>query len=274
LHHTLTILGSGYTAKFVLPLAAQHYAQVFATSRAPHQHLTDLREEQRIKFDLAEPATWRLIPPATDLLWCFPAVPIELVQQFADTALLRTRRLVLLGSTSAYADCPSTAYPPPWIDETATIDCDKPRVQGEEYLRISCNAVILRVSGIYGPLRSPISWIQAGRVTRSQKFVNLIHVEDLAATCLAALRQGEGGTVYNVSDGIPRTWDDICRTVEQRWSIRSSVSPEPQSMGKRIMNRRMCELLKVDGVSLRYNDLYQALERIQDGSLNEAEPSR
>ena len=274
MHHSLTILGSGYTAKFLLPLAEQHYAQVFATSRDPDRHLADLREKQRIWFDLAQPETWQLIPPATDLLWCFPAVPIELVRQFADAASLRTRRLVVLGSTSAYDDCPSIEYPPPWVDETATIDCAKPRVQGEELLRTHYRAIALRVSGIYGPRRSPINWIQTGRVTRSRKFVNLIHIEDLATTCLAALRQGKEGTIYNVSDGTPRTWDEICQTAERRWAVQSLVSPEPQSIGKRISNKQLCELLKADGVSLRYNDLYQALERIQEGTLNEEEPSR
>ena len=252
----------------------QQYAQVFATSRDPDRNLAGLRAEQRIKFDLARPETWRLIPPATDLLWCFPAVPVELVERFAEMASLRTRRLVVLGSTSAYVDSLSTTYPPPWIDETATIDLEQPRVQGEELLRNSYNATILRVSGIYGPRRSPMKWIRTGRVTRSRKFVNLIHVEDLATTCLAAIRQGEERTIYNVSDGTPRTWDEICRTIERRWAVRSSVSPEPQPMGKRIANQRLCELLKADGVSLRYPDLYHALERIEEVSLSEAEPSR
>lgn len=274
LHHALTILGSGYTAKFFLPLAAQYYAQVFATSRDPDRNLAGLSAEQRIKFDLAQPETWQLIPPATDLLWCFPAVPIELVQQFADTASLRTRRLVVLGSTSAYADSLSANYPPTWIDETTPTDLAQPRVQGEELLRTSYHATILRVSGIYGPRRSPIKWIRTGRVTRSRKFVNLIHVEDLATTCLAALRHGEEGTIYNVSDGTPRTWDEICRTAERRWAVRSSASPEPQPMGKRITNQRLCELLKADGVNLRYTDLYQVLEQIEEVSLSEAEPSR
>lgn len=274
MHHSLTILGSGYTAKFLLPLAEQRYAQVFVTSRDPDRHLGNCRPDQRIRFDLAQPDTWRLIPPATDLLWCFPAVPIELAQQFADTAGLRTRRLVVLGSTSAYGDRSSTESPPRWVDETATIDDAQPRVQGEELLRTSYNAITLRVSGIYGPRRNPIDWIRTGRVARSRKFVNLIHVEDLASTCLAALGQGEEGTIYNVSDGTPRTWDEICQAVERRWAVHSSVSPEPQPIGKRIANQRMRELLKRDGVSLRHEDLYQALAHIQEASLNAAEPSR
>lgn len=71
-HHSLTILGFGYTAKFLLPMAEQRYAQVFATSRDPERHLADLRKDQRIQFDFLQPETWQLIPPATDILWCFP----------------------------------------------------------------------------------------------------------------------------------------------------------------------------------------------------------
>ncbi|MBH0203481.1 MAG: hypothetical protein HP496_14575 [Nitrospira sp.] len=272
-HHTLTILGSGYTARFLLPLAQHRYAQVFATSRDPDRHLNYLGPDQRIRFDLVRPETWQAIPTSTDIVWCFPAVPIELVRQFADAASLHARRLVVLGSTSAYDDQASADYPPPWVDETAAIDLGKPRVQGEELLRTNYGAIVLRVAGIYGQGRSPIEWIRTGRVNRSRKYVNLIHVEDLAASCLAALSHAESSEVYNISDGYPRTWIDICQMVEQRWAIRSSDSPEVNATGKRVSNTRMCELLKEGGTGLRYGDLFEALERIQRNSLNEATPS-
>jgi nucleoside-diphosphate-sugar epimerase len=207
-------------------------------------------------------------------MWCFPAVPIWLVQQFADAASLRTRRLVVLGSTSAYDVGASAEYPPPWVDETAPIDLTKPRVQGEELLRTAYGAIVLRVAGIYGPGRNPVEWIRTGRVNRSRKYVNLIHVEDLASSCLAALTHADSSRVYNVTDGHPRTWMDICQMVEQRWSIQSSDSQEANSTGKRVLNKRMCELLKLGGTGLRYRDLFEALELIQRNSLNEATPSR
>ena len=274
MHHSLTILGSGYTAKFLLPLTQRRYSHVFATSRDPDRHLAHLNPDQQIRFDLARPETWQAISPSTDILWCFPAVPIELVQQFADVASLQTRRLVVLGSTSAYDDRTSTEYPPPWVDETATIDITKPRVQGEELLRTSYGAIVLRVAGIYGPGRNPIEWIRSGRVTRSRKYVNLIHVEDLATTCLAALRQGEQRGIYNVSDGTPRTWEEICEAAERRWGAKSTASPESKPTGKWISNKRMCELLTEDGTGLRHRDFFEALEQLQKSSLNEAGPSR
>jgi nucleoside-diphosphate-sugar epimerase len=274
LHHSLTILGSGFTGKFLLPLAERRYARVFATSRAPERHLSHLSVNQRIAFDLARPDTWASIPTATDVLWCFPAVPIESVRKFAESTLLGARRLIILGSTSAYHDSASTAYPPSWIDESTAIDPTIPRVQGEEFLRTTYGAVVLRVAGIYGPGRNPIDWIRTGRVSRSRKYVNLIHVEDLSAICLAALMHGQSGEVYNVSDGTPRTWNEICEEVERRWNIRSSVSDEPRPSGKRLSNTKMRKLLDVDRTSLCHEDLFEALEAIRNHSLNEAEPSR
>jgi hypothetical protein len=274
LQSSLTILGSGYTAKFLVPLAEQRYTQVFSTSRNPDQHLGYLRPEQRIRFDLARSDTWSLLPVETDVLWCFPAVPLELVEQFAEFALLRARRLVVLGSTSSYDDGISAEYPPPWIEETATIDLTKSRVQGEELLRTRYGAIILRVAGLYGPGRNPLDWIRTGRVNRTRKYVNLIHVEDLGTTCLAALRHAKSGEVYNVSDGQPRTWNEICEWVERRWDIRSSVSDEPTPAGKRLSNYKMFELLNLDGAGLRHTNLFEALEAIQKDSLNEAGPLR
>jgi nucleoside-diphosphate-sugar epimerase len=233
-----------------------------------------LRPDQQIRFDLAQPETWQAIPPSTDILWCFPAVPIEWVRQFADTASLRTRRLVVLGSTSAYDDGTSTDYPPRWVDENTTLDLSKPRVNGEELLRTSYDAIVLRIAGIYGPGRNPIEWIRTGRVSRSRKYVNLIHVDDLSAICLAALLHGQSGEVYNVSDGTPRTWNEICEEVERRWHIGSSVSDEPSQSGKRLSNTKMRKLLDVDRTNLCHEDLFEALEAIRNHSLNEAGPSR
>lgn len=260
---SLIILGAGYTASFLLPLAHQRYAQVFATSRNPDRHLAYLPPEQRLRFDLTEPDTWRNIPNETDLVWCFPAVPLELVQKFSDTVSLSTRRLVVLGSTSAYDVGSSTDYPPPWCDETSPIDLSKPRVQGEEYLQLHCRAIVLRVAGIYGPNRNPIDWIKTGRIRPSRKYVNLIHVEDLARVCLAALWHAKPGEVYNIADGTPRTWNDICDTAGISRPPESTQPNDSTLVGKRIANQRMLDLLASDQTRLSYPDILENVIRTQ-----------
>ena len=267
LRKSLVILGAGYVARFLFPFASRRYAHVLATSRVPENHLSHIAPNRRILFALTQQDTWKNIPNETDLLWCFPAMPLNLVQEFAATLDPPSRRLVVLGSTSAYDIGSSREYPPPWIDESAPIDLTRPRVQGEEFLRINCGAIVLRVAGIYGPGRNPLDWIRTGRVGPSRKYVNLIHVNDLATISLATLQHGTPGDVYNVSDGLPRTWADICRITEQRWSIHPASSELSATPGKRILNNKILSLLQADHASLRHSDFLQALEELLNRSV-------
>lgn len=232
---------------------------ILATSRNPLNHLAEMPSEQRVMFDLGQPSTWMNIPTGADLIWCFPATPLDQVEAFAGWLNASARRLVVLGSTSAYEVEESQNYPPQWIDETAPIDLTKPRVLGEEFLRQKHGAIVLRVAGIYGHGRNPLTWIRQGRVSPSRKYVNLIHVEDLAAICLAAVEKGTPGEVYNVSDGQPHTWSEICATAEQRWGVTGTPAKEDPSSGKRINNTKLLAKL---GYTLRHPSLYEALALI------------
>jgi len=258
---TVVILGSGYTGRCVATALADSGRPYLATSRDPDRHLAHLPDNHRIWFDLTRSDTWANIPQDVDLLWCFPATPLELVRRFAATAGMSSRRVVVLGSTSAYDVVESQSYPPPRIDETAPIDPAKPRVQGEEFLRINCGAIVLRVAGIYGPGRNPLDWIRSGRVGPSRKYVNLIHVEDLAAITLAALERGRSGEVYNVSDGTPRTWEEVCRKAHERWRVISLPRTLADDSGKRVDTGK---LLKELHPPLLHPDLYRALKQLED----------
>ena len=258
---TVVILGSGYVARFMLSLT-NFYRNVLHTSRDPHHHLSSVPQQHRVRFDLMEADTWRNVPSDADLLWCFPASPLPAVQQFASRIDAPSRRLVVLGSTSAYDVGGVYEYPPPWIDETAPIDLGKPRVQGEEFLRTECGAIVLRVAGIYGPGRHPYEWIKTGRVTVSDKYVNLIHVEDLAAISRAALECGTSGAVYNVSDGIPRTWNEIGRGLSGN-EAEQRTGQHTQASGKRISTTKLRAMLREARTSLRHTDLFRSLEELQ-----------
>jgi len=260
---SLVILGAGYTARAVRLFAARRYTHVLLTSREPERRLLDMPPDQRIGFDLDRQDTWKNIPPGCDLLWCFPAEPLHLVQACIAELHAASRRLVILGSTSAYPPYPSDEYPPPWIDESGSLDGTQARVQGEEFARIHCRATILRVAGIYGPGRNPLNWIRNGRVGFTRKYVNLIHVEDLAEVCLAALEYGRPGETYNVSDGIPRTWEEICRTAHDRWGIESIRTTGDRSGGKRIAINKLQSLLEAGRKTLAHTDLYRSLDRLR-----------
>ncbi|HKO32032.1 MAG TPA: hypothetical protein VJU54_12900, partial [Nitrospiraceae bacterium] len=147
-----------------------------------------------------------------------------------------------------------------WTDESAPIDLSKPRVAGEEYLRKDCGAIVLRVAGIYGPGRNPLDWIRQGRVGPSRKYVNLVHVEDLAAICLFAMDRGKPGDTYNISDGTPRTWEEICATAQQRWGVTAAAVNQDLSLGKRLSNAKLRTEL---GYTLKHPNLYEAVALIE-----------
>ncbi len=260
----LVVLGFGYTGRVVHSIGASQGKAVHVTSRSPFNSLSGIPSEQCLPFDLEQPSTWPNIPAGANLIWCFPAAPLEPVLAFARSFDTTVRRIVILGSTSAYdTSSKPTEYPPLWIDESAPIDRTKPRVQGEEYLRQHHGAIVLRAAGIYGPGRNPLDWIRQGRVSPSRKYVNLIHVEDLAAICLTAIEKGKPGEAYNVSDGAPRTWDEICATAQQRWGVTATAAKEDQFTGKRISNAKLRSELDF---RFQYPDLYEALDLIESHS--------
>ncbi|MBX3235586.1 MAG: hypothetical protein KF814_05495 [Nitrospiraceae bacterium] len=257
----IVILGSGYTGRVIFELLGRRHIHVCATSREPDVKLPYVPVDRRLRFDLAVPSTWTAIPKEAGLIWTFPATPPEQVQAFAHTHCLPGRPLVVLGSTSAYdANSQPASGPIPWLDESAPIDHALPRVQGEEHLRTQYGAVILRVAGIYGPGRNPLDWIRRGRVGPSNKLVNLIHVEDLAEIAVRALERGKSGETYNVSDGQPRAWREICEEARTRWGVVPSEARDRRDPGKRISNRKLAGSL---GYDLRHADLYRAIECIE-----------
>ena len=204
------------------------------------------------------------------MIWCFPARPVERVKTFAETILGSMHRCVVLGSTAAYKTFPvSPGEPPPLLVESSPVELDTPRVQGEEYLRSQIGAIVLRVAGIYGPGRNPLNWIRRGRVVPSPKVVNLIHVEDLAGICLAALEHGKSGEIYNVSDGTPRAWSEICDTATRRWNMSLPLPLDHTQLdksfadkgpGKRISIAKLQQNLPY---AWKHQDFYAALEDIE-----------
>jgi nucleoside-diphosphate-sugar epimerase len=255
------ILGTGYSGRHLAEALTATSRPFFATSREPEKNLSHVQAGRRMKFDLEQPSTWLNLPARADLIWCFPATPLEQVQAFARALDAPARRMVVLGSTSAYeASDHSAVYPPSWIDESTPLDLSKSRVQGEEYLREHHGAILLRVAGIYGPGRNPLDWIRQGRIGPSRKYVNLIHVEDLAAVCLVAIEKGKPGEAYNISDGTPRTWEEICATAQQRWGVAPASAKENRASGKRITTAKLRTAL---GYTLKHSDLYEALASIE-----------
>lgn len=126
-------------------------------------------------------------------------------------SLLRGARwLGYLSTTGVYGDRAGG-----WVDETTPTNPSQPRSAARlatERAWQAMGATLFRLPGIYGPGRSAIDQVKAGtarRIDKPGQVFSRIHVEDIAATVLAAIAQPSPGALYNVADDLPASTADV-----------------------------------------------------------------
>jgi nucleoside-diphosphate-sugar epimerase len=115
-----------------------------------------------------------------------------------------------LSTTGVYGDTGGE-----WVDETAPVRADVPRSQHRAEAEQAWMALhrdhglpvhLFRLAGIYGPGRSPLDTIRAGKARRIDKpghRFSRIHVDDIAQVLRASIAKPNPGAVYNVCDDEP-----------------------------------------------------------------------
>jgi nucleoside-diphosphate-sugar epimerase len=187
-------------------------------------------------------------------------------------------RIVLISTTGVYGDCNGA-----WINESQRLrpqtDRARRRVDAEKVIEdwhrhTGIITVILRVSGIYGPDRLPISRLERREpvlAPEQSPWSNRIHIEDLIRVCIAAARNPHPSRIYNVSDGNPSTMAEFfCKVAKthnlppppviDRELAEKKLNPKMLSYlneSKRIDNTLMCEHL---GVVPNFPDLNAGLQ--------------
>ena len=108
-----------------------------------------------------------------------------------------------------------------WVDETTPPRPDPPRSIAAARRRarlavawreIGAPVDVFRLPGIYGPGRSAIDQVKAGtarRIDKPGQLFSRIHVEDIAATVLAAIDRPPPGAIYNVADDLPASSGEV-----------------------------------------------------------------
>ena len=102
-----------------------------------------------------------------------------------------------------------------------------------------------------------------GKSKIHKKYVNLVHVEDVAELCLLALRYASPGSTYIVSDGHPRRWAEICRFAAERFHIAVPPATVTREAGKRLSPRNILSDFKYQ---LKHPDLFTALSELETGN--------
>lgn len=219
----LLIVGCGDIAHRLIPLLTPRY-QVFALVRRV-ERCPMLRALGVIPIvgDLDDGFSLQRLVGLAEVLLHFAPPGTQDVRDLRTRHLLSAlscrgslpKSLVYISTSGVYGDCAGA-----WVSETrpclATTARAQRRVDAEQQLRLwgrrtGGAVMILRVPGIYAAERLPIQRLQQGLpciVAEEDGFTNHIHADDLARSVLAALRYGQAGRVYHVSDDAPQKMGD------------------------------------------------------------------
>jgi len=283
------IVGCGYVGRRLARQLQGDY-QVTATTRSAERAAALKRDGiDATVLDLDRLRTSSQIPERLDqAAICYLAPPpgsgeSDLrLDRFFQIATVPPQTFVYISTTGVYGDTKGAL-----VDESAPVqpmtDRARRRVSAEEMVRVWCTErhvrrVVLRVPGIYGPGRLPLERLRKAEPTlRDQDagVTNRIHVDDLVAACVAAIRNPEARGVYNVTDGTSHTstqfLDRVAALAQLPLAPRVSMdeaqltfSPERLSFlneSRRISNERMLVNL---GVRLRYAQLDEGIRQALD----------
>ncbi len=172
-----------------------------------------------------------------------------------------------------------------WIDETTQAVPKSARSRErlaveEAWLAFGAEtdkaAQIFRLSGIYGPGRSPITKLREGtsqRIVKKGQVFNRIHVDDIATTLAASIERPRAGAVYNVTDDEPTPPQTVIEHAAALTGLplppevdfeTADLSPMARSFygeNKRVRNRLIREEL---GVDLAYPTYREGLAALVD----------
>lgn len=118
-----------------------------------------------------------------------------------------------LSATSVYGD-----HRCGWVNETTPVKATTTRGQHRIAAEREWQAIknlplhIFRLSGIYGPGRSAVDTVRAGKAQRIDKpghVFNRMHVDDIAETLLTSMQKPKAGEIYNLSDDLPASAAEV-----------------------------------------------------------------
>lgn len=188
------------------------------------------------------------------------------------------KRIIYLSTTAVYGDQAGA-----WIDETTPVNPMSERAHRRVAAETAWQALaadldvecdILRLSGIYGPGRSPFERLRAGtarRIVKPGQVFNRIHVDDIAQTVEALIGSDRPGAIYNLADNEPAPPQDVIEhaagliglpvppAVDFETADMSPMARSFYSESKRIDNRRIKDAL---GVQLAYPTYREGLAAI------------
>jgi nucleoside-diphosphate-sugar epimerase len=260
--HRVAILGCGFTGIRVARALLQAGAEVMATSRQPEN--LALPGARTVAFDASRDEDLAQIPilvEACDAIVCsIPTLRLngQLVERVPE--LIRhlqgaIPRVIYLSTTGVYGDQQR-------IDEHTQPKPVTPRelcrAAAEHSVLEGCrNPLVLRPAAIYGPGRGVHVSLREGKYRLTgggSNYISRIHVDDLAAHVLAALR-GDVTGAWPVADEHPCSQHEMASFCAELLGLPMPPQVEPATNAETLRaNRRVdgSAIRRCLGVSLRY----------------------
>jgi nucleoside-diphosphate-sugar epimerase len=179
-----------------------------------------------------------------------------------------------LSTTGVYGDRQGD-----WVDETSALtptgERGRRRLEAETgWLALPQPAHLFRLAGIYGPGRSALDTVRAGkakRIVKPGQVFSRIHVEDIAQVLQASMARPNPGAAYNVCDDDAADPAEVIAYACTLLKVppppeipfaEAALSPMARSFyddNKRVKNARIKQEL---GVALRYPNYRAGLEAL------------
>ena len=159
-----------------------------------------------------------------------------------------------------------------WVDEDSPIEPSGETGQTlleAESLALSIGGIVLRLSGIYGPERGHLyrQFLKSEAVMTGNpnRWMNMIHRDDVIGCILAAMETAEPGTVLNATDNEPVTQKEFFQWLADQLDRplppqKPDVTPLKRAQtNKRVANSRAREILSWTPKYLTWREGYAKL---------------
>ena len=213
----IILAGFGYLGKFIEQQGDFNEKKVlYKLSRNPDKHRNDFGNHVEIDFDKEKFDITKIVGESTVIYMAPPNKDRDgdprLENFLNNIKKSNIERIVYISTSGVYGDCGGLS-----VTEDAELrpltDRAKKRVIAEKMIMkysavCNTNYVILRVPGIYGLGRLPLSKVREREpliIKDECKITNLINVEDLARVVWRVIKDNIKNEIINVSDGTPIT---------------------------------------------------------------------
>ncbi len=271
--YTIQIVGAGYTGARIAQFFAEKKQKVFALTRSAEKGKEFEKQNiQPIIADLTKPETLSKIPSAHFVVIC-PAPDVSGEEHYEQIYLKgiknylnaiqknpRPSLIVYFSSTGVWQDQAGDFFDESIIPKPISAKA-KILVEAEQQILASgYPTVILRLSGIYGPERNRVQAFREKRWPTAgvDRWMNLIHVDDIAQCMPVFFKKAQAGEIYLVTDDEPVLCSTLANWLAEKTSTEKKfLFDRGPAIGRRLKNTKFKEL----GIRLKYPSFREGYER-------------